>query len=325
MIMENNRKTSYLLLIIGILVLALAGSIGYIVGDWNAKEKEEKSVTNNEEVMKEIEELKTIYDSKIAEKTNSFRALKEEKAKVASLLYELEKTKNDAQAMLKYKTQYQQLESKMRVLVNEIVALKSGKTNAVAKVKSTKLPDNSATVKTPVLTKKEPLVSKLPSNVTKKEEVKTNLPVTTTLIETRDVVEEKPQPKTVEKKLEEYRVGNVKVAALNIRSAGKQEETESASKTKVMKIHFTVTGTKEDSKTYYIQIINSRNNVMGRKITEFFGDKSLTYSFAKTVDLTDGTVNVTQEVTNTEFEKGTYFINVFDQSKLVANSSITLK
>lgn len=64
---------------------------------------------------------------------------------------------------------------------------------------------------------------------------------------------------------------------------------------------------------------------MGRKITEFFGDKSLTYSFAKTVDLTDGVVNVTQEVINTEFEKGTYFINVFDQSKLVANSSITLK
>lgn len=323
--MENNKKTSYLLLIIGILVLALASAIGYIVGDLNSSEKKENVISNNEEVMKEIEELKTMYDSKIAEKTNSFRELKDQKTKIESLMYELEKSKNDAQAMQKYKTQYQQLESKMRALVNEIVALKSGKTNAVAKVKSTKLPDNTTTVKTPALTKKEATVAKPNTNVVRKEEVKTNLPLNVTPTETKVVIEEKPQPKVVEKKVEEYRVGNLKVATFNIKGSGKQEETESANKTKVMKINFTVSGTKDDSKTYYIQIINSKNNVMGRKITEFFGDKSLTYSFAKTVDLTDGVVNVTQEVINTEFEKGTYFINVFDQSKLVANSSITLK
>lgn len=323
--MENNKKTSYLLLIIGILVLALAGAIGYIVGDLNSGEKKESVVSNNDEVMKEIEELKTMYDSKIAEKTNSFRELKDQKTKVESLMYELEKSKNDAQAMQKYKTQYQQLESKMRVLVNEIVALKSGKTNAVAKVKSTKLPDNSSVVKTSALNKKETTVVKPNTNVVRKEEVKTNLPLNVTPTETKVVVEEKPQPKAVEKKVEEYRVGNLKIATLSMKSSGKQEETESANKTKIMRINFTVTGTKDDSKTYYIQIINSKNNVMGRKITEFFGDKSLTYSFAKTVDLTDGTVNVTQEVMNADFEKGTYFINVFDQSKLVANSSITLK
>lgn len=323
--MENNKKTSYLLLIIGILVLALAGAIGYIVGDLNSGEKKESVVSNNDEVMKEIEELKTMYDSKIAEKTNSFRELKDQKTKVESLMYELEKSKNDAQAMQKYKTQYQQLESKMRVLVNEIVALKSGKTNAVAKVKSTKLPDNSSVVKTSALNKKETTVVKPNTNVVRKEEVKTNLPLNVTPTETKVVVEEKPQPKAVEKKVEEYRVGNLKIATLNMKSSGKQEETESANKTKIMRINFTVTGTKDDSKTYYIQIINSKNNVMGRKITEFFGDKSLTYSFAKTVDLTDGSVNVTQEVMNADFEKGTYFINVFDQSKLVANSSITLK
>ena len=323
--MENNKKTSYLLLIIGILVLALAGAIGYIVGDLNSSEKKESVISNNDEVMKEIEELKTMYDSKIAEKTNSFRELKDQKSKIESLMYELEKSKNDAQAMQKYKTQYQQLESKMRVLVNEIVALKSGKTNAVAKVKSTKLSDNTATVKTSALNKKEATVAKVNTNLVRKEEVKTNLPLNVTPTETKVVVEEKPQPKIVEKKVEEYRVGNLKVATFNIKGSGKQEETESANKTKVMKVNFTVSGTKDDSKTYYIQIINSKNNVMGRKITEFFGDKSLTYSFAKTVDLTDGVVNVTQEIINTEFEKGTYFINVFDQSKLVANSSITLK
>ena len=44
-----------------------------------------------------------MYDSKIAEKTNSFRDLKDQKTKVESLMYELEKSKSDAQAMQKYK------------------------------------------------------------------------------------------------------------------------------------------------------------------------------------------------------------------------------
>ena len=49
---------------------------------------------------------------KIAEKTNSYKALQDEKAKVESLVFELEKTKNDANSLLKYKTEYKALESK---------------------------------------------------------------------------------------------------------------------------------------------------------------------------------------------------------------------
>lgn len=330
--MDDKKRTSYLLMIIGILVLALAGAIGYIVGDFNSNKQPANSVSTNDEVMKEIEELKSMYDSKIAEKTTSFQELKEEKKKVESLMYELEKTKSDANALIKYKTQYQQLESKMRVLVNEIVALKSGKTTAVAKVKSTKLIDNNSVKSTTAFPKKETssaVAQPKATNVPKKETPKNTIvsPVTTSN-ETTVVVQPKAQPKVEEVKVEEFKVSNLKALAYITKSSGKQEETVSASKAKMLRVSFVVSGNSaknQESKTYYIQVINSKNNVMGRKITEFFGDKSLTYSFSKTVDVSDGTATVTQDFFDTDFEKGTYFINIFDHSKLVGNSSITLK
>lgn len=328
--MDDKKRTSYLLLIIGVLVLALAGAIGYIVGDFNSSKQPTNSISTNDEVMKEIEELKSMYDSKIAEKTTSFQELKEEKKKVESLMYELEKTKSDANSLIKYKTQYQQLESKMRVLVNEIVALKSGKTNAVAKVKSTKLPDNNSVKTTNAFSKKETSTVANPklTNTPKKETPKTSVASPTNPVnETPVVVQPKVQPKVEEVKVEEFRVSNLKALAYITKSSGKQEETVSASKAKMLRVTFSVNGSgnNQDSKTYYIQVINSKNNVMGKKITEFFGDKSLTYSFSKTVDVSTGTATVTQDFFDANLEKGTYFINIFDHSKLVGNSSITLK
>jgi hypothetical protein len=325
--MDSKKRTSYLLLIIGILVLALAGSIGYIVGDLNSKSAPVPSISDNAAVMNEIEELKTMYDSKIAEKTNSFRELKDQKKKIESLMYELEQSKSDAQALLKYKTQYQQLESKMKVLVNEIVVLKSGKNSAVAKVKSTQLSDNPEKTKsTPVFNKKETTVQPKTAASVSKELPKAATTSTVSVENTSQPAEKKSVKEEV--KFKEYKVSNLQALTYNIKSSGKQEVTNSASKVKLLRITFTVngySGSEQDFRTYYIQIINSKNNVMGKRITEFFNDQSLTYSYTKEVDLSDGTVNVVQDIQSDDFEKGTYFINVFDRSRLVSNSSFTLQ
>lgn len=316
-----------MLLIIGVLVLALAGSIGYIVGDLNSKAAPTPSISDNAAVMNEIEELKTLYDSKIAEKTNSFRELKDQKKKIESLMYELEQSKSDAQALLKYKMQYQQLESKMKVLVNEIVVLKSGKNSAVAKVKSTQLSDNPERTKsTPVFNKKE-TASQPKTTVTTSKELSKTVTSSAVQVENTSQPTEKKSVKE-EVKFKDYKVSNLQALTYNIKSSGKQEVTNSAGKVKLLRITFTVngySGSEQDFRTYYIQIINSKNNVMGKRITEFFNDQSLTYSYTKDVDLSDGTVNVVQDIHSDDFEKGTYFINVFDRSRLVSNSSITLQ
>jgi len=123
-------------------------------------------------------------------------------------------------------------------------------------------------------------------------------------------------------------VSNLKTAAYKLRSSGKQIETEKARKADVLKISFTIAENKvakQGDKTYYVQVIDSKNNVLGEKKTESFGSETLTYSFATTVKYENKSVEVTQDLPGSNFEKGTYFVNVFDKNELVSKSSFSLR
>jgi flagellar basal body rod protein FlgB len=123
-------------------------------------------------------------------------------------------------------------------------------------------------------------------------------------------------------------ISNLKTAAYKLRSSGKQIETDKARKADILKISFTIAENKvakQGDKTYYIQVIDSKNNVLGEKQTENFGDNSLTYSFQTTVKYENKSVNVSQDLAGKSFEKGTYFVNVFDKGELVSKSSFSLR
>jgi len=133
--------------------------------------------------------------------------------------------------------------------------------------------------------------------------------------------------KTVEKG-SKLTVLNMKTAAYKVRSSGKQIETEKAGRTNMLKISFTIAENqiaKSGDKAYYVQVIDSKSNVLGDKQTANFGDKSLTYSFISNVKYVNKTVQVSQDLPGKSFEKGTYFVNVFDKDELVSKTSFTLK
>lgn len=335
--MSSKRSTTILVGIIGVLLMLLAGSIGYIVGNKipdDANTGKSSSIAEDEKIMKEIEELKALYDSKIADKTNSYNALQTEKERVESLVMELEKTKNDANALLKYKTEYNNLESKMKVLVNEIVVLKNKKSKVFNKVEKPKIliteqtPNNTISKSEIVASKKETAVAVKtePSNsksdgffnkvVASKEEVpvKKEIPVA-----------KKEAPLV---KYSRVTMSNVKAGAYISKSASKQIETNVSSKADLIKITFTLDenpNAKPGEKMYYFQIINNRNNVLGKRVTEFFDDESLTYSFKRSFDYDNQSVQISQEFLYSEFEKGVYYVNIFDRNELVGKSSFTLK
>ena len=73
--MSNKRSITILIGIIGVLLLMLAGTIGYILGNANENGSTSTGISDDKKVMQEIEELKQMYDSKIAEKTNNYNAL----------------------------------------------------------------------------------------------------------------------------------------------------------------------------------------------------------------------------------------------------------
>lgn len=294
--MENQKSNSSLKAIIIVLAILLTGSLIYIykvTSDASTTQKMlDNTKTEKESVMKDLETLKSTYDAAIAENTSMSDELIAEREKVVILMADLQKSKGDAASMKKYKTQYFSLESKMKGLVEENEVLKKQNVALTTERDSTVVVLGEAKKYNEVL-------------VGQNEEL----------------------AKTVEKG-SKLNVLNLKTSAYKIRSSGKQIETEKAGRADVLKISFTIaenTIAKSGDKTYYVQVIDSKNNVLGDKKTETFGDKSLTYSFTTNVQYENKTVQVSQDLPGKDFEKGTYFVNIFDKSELVSKTSFTLK
>jgi hypothetical protein len=294
--MENQQNSSGLKAVIAVLAILLVGSLVYIFkmsSDSEIIQTELKStVSEKESVMKDLQELKATYDAAIAENTTISEELILERDKVVNLMDELNKSKGDVASMAKYKTQFLALQGNMKTLITENEGLKKQNTTLTSQRDSTIVVLGESKKFNEVL-----------------------------------VGQNEDLSKTVEKG-SKLTILNTKTAAYKLKSSGKQIETDKASRADVLKISFTIAENqiaKSGDKIYYVQVIDSKSNVLGDKKTETFGDKSLSYSFATNVKYENKTVNVSEDLPGKDFAKGTYFINVFDKDELVSKTSFTLK
>ena len=291
--MENQQNNSSLKAIIAVLAVLLVGSLVYIFkmsSDAEVVKSElTTTLTEKESVMKDLQTLKSTYDAAIAENTSMSEELIQERDKIVALMDELNQSKGDVS---KFKTQLSALQNKMKALMTENEGLK------IANEKVTAQRDSTVVVLGESKKFNEVLVGQ-------NEELS----------------------KTVEKGAK-LTILNTKTSAYKLRSSGKQIETDKASRADILKISFTIAENqiaKSGDKTYYVQVIDSKNNVLGEKQTETFGENTLTYSFATTVAYENKTVNVSEDLPGKNFEKGTYFINIFDKDVLVSKTSFTLR
>jgi len=292
--MENPKNNnSSLKAVIAVLAVLLIGSLVYIFklsSDTDVVKTElTTTLTEKESVMKDLQELKATYDAAIAENTSMSDELIQERDKVVALMDDLNKSKGDVS---KYRNQVQGMQTKMKTLVAENDELK--KQNGVLTVQR----DSTIVVLGESKKFNEVLVGQ-------NEEL----------------------AKTVEKG-SKLSILNTKTAAYKLKSSGKQIETDKASRADVLKVSFTIAENqiaKSGDKTYYIQVIDAKNNVLGDKKTESFGDNTLTYSFKKTIQYENKTVQVSEDLPGKDFAKGTYFINVFDNDELVSKTSFSLR
>ena len=290
---QQNNSSSSLKVIVAILAILLVGSLVYIYKiTTDAKQVQTeltKTVSEKDLVMNDLQQLKTTYDAAIAENTSMSDELIIERDKVVNLMNDISKSKGDAS---KYRSQYQKLESSMKVLIAENESLK--KENVV-------------------------LTTQRDSTVVVLGETKKNVEALTGQNEELAKVVEKGSKLTVL---------NTKGSAFKLKSSGKQVETDKAGRADVLRISFTIAENQiatSGEKAYYVQVIDSKNNVLGDKQTVSFGDKSLTYSFITNVNYENKTVQVSRDLPGKEFAKGTYFVNVFDQDLLVSKTSFVLK
>ncbi len=293
--MENpkNNNNSSLKAVIAVLAVLLIGSLVYIFklsSDTDVVKTElTTTMTEKESVMKDLQELKATYDAAIAENTSMSDELIQERDKVVALMDDLNKSKGDVS---KYRSQVQAMQGKMKTLVAENDELK--KQNGV------------------LTTQRDSTIVVLGESKKYNEVL---------------VGQNEELAKTVEKG-SKLSILNTKTSAYKLKSSGKQIETDKASRADILKVSFTIAENqiaKSGDKTYYVQVIDAKNNVLGEKKTESFGDNSLTYSFKTTVKYENKSVNVTEDLPGKDFAKGTYFINVFDNDELVSKTSFSLR
>lgn len=294
---QSNPRNSGLKAAIVVLALLLMGSLAYVYKLNQDKNEVDsnltKTMTEKEKFQAELEAKIAEYDTAISDNTALKGELEEEQAKIVELLEKIKKSNGTVAELSKYKNEYVKLKREMDNLIAENNVLKENNT------KLTKNLDSTIVVLSNAKTANDTLVAK-----------NENL------------------SKTVEK-AQKLSVLNLTTLAVKQRSSGKQIDTDKATRADVLKIGFTIAENqvaKTGDRTYFVQVIDSKNNVLGDKKTETFGTTYLPYSFQKTVKYENKTVQVQEDLPVKSITAGTYFVNVFDKNgELVSKNSFQLR
>lgn len=134
--------------------------------------------------------------------------------------------------------------------------------------------------------------------------------------------------KSTIKKASKIWISDVKLNFLKELSNGKFKSTDKAKSTNIIQVGFTVNGSKislATDKNYYIQIVDSKNNIVGKKERKDFGNMTLEYSDLLTVMYFDKNIEAKADIQTYELKKGIYRVFIFDDRELVTKSSFELK
>jgi len=293
--MENSKNNSGLKAVILILLLLLGGSVAYIFKTQN-ENKDSIEVLNNEKevITAELAAKIAEYDLLIAENSTLKEDFEAQRTEMVNLLGQIKSAKGDAASMAKYKNEYIRLKREMETLKEENLILKA---------------ENVA------------LTSTLDSTKTEMQEV---VRLTDTLMSQNDKLAKKVT------KASKLSVLNLNVMAVKEKNSGKEIVTDKASRVNKLKISFVIAENAiadKGDRIYYAQIIDAKGNVLGDKQTIPVTDSvTLTYSFKTKIGFDNKTVQVNESIKGDDFEKGTYFVKLFDiQGNIVSSTSFDLR
>ncbi|AIG30455.1 hypothetical protein IA01_08255 [Flavobacterium psychrophilum] len=291
----TNKKSnnSGLKAVIVILSLLLLGNLWYVYKITNdCKAVETVLISEKDAVLKDLMIQKDSLNAAISSNTTLSDELIAERDKVQQLMADVEKSKGDVASMSKFKTEALKLRSNVAVLMKQVDHLKK------ENVKLTVQRDSTAVVLGESRKFADTLVNR-------------NFKMANTI-----------------EKGSKLSVLNLEASAVRQKKSGKQISTDKASRADVLKISFMIAENqiaKSGDKTYYVQIIDTKNNILGEKNTYVSGEKSLTYSFVAAVKYENKTVKVEKDLEVKDVQSGAYFVNIFDKTELVSKTSFTLK
>ncbi|HFG0464997.1 TPA: hypothetical protein ACGFUB_000955 [Flavobacterium psychrophilum] len=244
------------------------------------------------EIISELKKSKDSLELAISENSLLKTDLIIERQKVTNLLDEINNTNIDLASLIKYKTEINRLKNIVASLTKEKLQLK--KNNELLKIQR----DSTILVLTQSKKYNDTLVAM-------NEDLN-----------------------RVIRKGSKISIINLKTSTLKQTKSGDLESTDKASRVNLLQITFMVVGnkiTKPCEKEYYVQIIDSKNNIIGEKNTKNFGVMILNYSYYSLVKFKNESLEVTAEITLENIKKRNYFVNVFDKYNLVSKTTFALK
>ncbi len=281
--------------IILILVLLLFGAVFYAYQMHQNHTATAIQLENEKtEVLKNLENMSSLYAEANADNEVANEKLYEAQERLDALKEALKKSKLSVSTLFKYKKKYTELESEMEMLLNENAALKLQNLQLETALDSTQVQ----------------LSSQLVSNATLTDQ---NLRLTASV----------DAAKTL-------KVESLKAFGVIQRNSGKLVPTARASRVDNLRICYTLPTnvlTDAGEKRYFVQVIDPSLNVIGANTPVQFGEAVLKYSYVSAFTYENERLDICDFVSaeESDFEKGLYTVNVFDQNVLIAMSTFSLK
>lgn len=288
-------KKGYPIKIISIVLsLALVCSLCISYTVYGDLMKTQKSLTEQKNtIIKELQISKDSLEIAISENSSLKTDLIIERQKVTNLLNEIKDNTVDVVSIIKYKEEVSRLKDVVATLTKDKVELKLK--NEILKVQR----DSTILVLANAKESNEKLASMNDYYVNK-------------------VLNKDPKISIV----------NLKAISFKQSKKGEIIETDKASKVNLLEISFMVVGNKRQKncdKYYYVQIIDSKNNVIGENKVKKFGEQVLNYSYESPVRFKNESLEVTAQLDVENIEKGNYIVNVFDKNELASKMSFALR
>lgn len=307
--MKNQSKSSTLravMISFCVLTLLLSGVFYYSSGMSNEsasvlKSKFDKPVLSKNDlekkmILQQLNDLKKTYDEIILNNKTLSLELIQERDKVIQLMSDMLVSHDNKVSLDNYKVQLKALQEKLALVSVENVELKE---------QNLSIKEQNANIK-----EQRKITEGVLNESQKKNEVLK-----------RDLVN------TVEK-FSKLEVSNASVISYRLKSSGELVITDKANKVEGINISFVIAKNeiaKASDKTYYIQVMNSENTVLGDSNMRTHQYKSLVYSMESNVRYENKMVRVSENLMGKNFAKGTYYVNIFDGEELVEEGTFTLK
>ncbi|MDY2588255.1 chromosome partitioning protein ParA [Winogradskyella aquimaris] len=295
--MEGSQKSNIGLKVgLGILLVLFLGTAFYASKLYSdGKETEKELISEKEQVMNDLSNMAKQYDEAIAASEVKDQELIEARERIQGLMDSLKVSQNSVNSLWRYKKKFLALQEEMDELLAENDRLKVENEYLATSLDSTQVQLAERTVFTDSL---------LVQNT-----------------ELANVVEDAAALQTV----------GLKGMGVIERRSGRQIPTERARRSDKIKVCFTVaknTLTEAGDKELYVQVIDPKNNVLGANNQVQFEDQVLNYSLISRFNYENRNLNICEYISQPEdsdFEKGRYQVNVFNDKELISTSEFTLK